>query len=294
LNPLVRSIVYDRLPNNDDKGWWRRWLLSYRVLIVEDTDLGVDADERVVLRERNFRFALLSRSDLHRADLTWADLRATQMWKTFARGKLKDTQLQGADLSYANLQGADLRGAQLQGANLEGVQLQGADLASAEVWLVKFPRNLIDQSPAPMGLTDLEMSALTPDAQAQLKQELNANITDSVVLSSVTSRLDKILRNEPPRWDDESNWTDYVNKAKEPSADELARFHAELACADVEGYTANRMAERANQIESEDFRNAYAKLFVSALLSGNCRGGKALTSEMRSALENLAQRQNED
>jgi hypothetical protein len=344
LNPLVRSIVYDRLPNNDDKGWWRRWLLSYRVLIVEDTDLGVDADERVVLRERNFRFALLSRSDLHRADLTWADLRATQMWKTFARGKLKDTQLQGAflreaqfqgaqlnsaqlqgadlskaqlqgaelnyanlqgadlrgaelqgaDLSYANLQGADLRGAQLQGANLEGVQLQGTDLASAEVWLVKFPRNLIDQSPVPMGLTDLETSALTPDAQAQLKQELNANITDSVVLSSVTSRLDKILRNEPPRWDDESNWTDYVNKAKEPSADELARFHAELACADVEGYTANRMAERANQIESEDFRNAYAKLFVSALLSGNCRGGKALTSEMRSALENLAQRQNED
>ena len=69
LNPLVRRIVYDRLPNDDDKGWWRRWLLSYRVLIVEDTDLGADDDARVVLRERNFRFALLSRSDLQRADL---------------------------------------------------------------------------------------------------------------------------------------------------------------------------------------------------------------------------------
>jgi hypothetical protein len=55
LNPLVRRIVYDRLPNDNDKGWWRRWLLSYRVLIVEDTDLGADADEKVVLRERNFR-----------------------------------------------------------------------------------------------------------------------------------------------------------------------------------------------------------------------------------------------
>ena len=96
-----------------------------------------------------------------------------------------------------------------------------------------------------MGLADLEMSSLTPDAKAQLKQELNASITDPVVLSVVTSRLDEILRNEPPHWDDESSWTDYVNKAKEPSADELARFHADLACANVEGHIANRMAERA-------------------------------------------------
>ena len=96
LNPFVRRIIYDRLPNDNDKGWWRRWLLSYRVLIVEDTDPGADADERVVLRERDFRFALLSRSDLHRADLAWADLRGAQMWKTLAKGKLKDAQLQGA------------------------------------------------------------------------------------------------------------------------------------------------------------------------------------------------------
>ena len=89
LNPLVRRIIYDRLPNDNDKGWWRRWLLSYRVLIVEDTDLGADADERVVLRERDFRFALLSRSDLHRADLAWADLRGAQMWKTLAKASSK-------------------------------------------------------------------------------------------------------------------------------------------------------------------------------------------------------------
>ena len=163
LNPLVRRIVYDRLPSDDDKGWWRRWLLSYRVLIVEDTDLGADEDAKVVLRERNFRFALLSRSDLHRADLAWADLRAAQMWKTLAKGKLKDAQLQGAflkeaqlqgaqlnsaqlqgadlskaqlqgaELSYANLQGADLRGAKLQGADLSGANLQGADLEGAEL-----------------------------------------------------------------------------------------------------------------------------------------------------------------
>src|SRR4029079_7180740 len=252
LNPLVRRIVYDRLPNDDDKGWGRRWLLSYRVLIVEDTDLGADDDAKVVLRERNFRFALLSRSDLHRADLAWADLRAAQMWKTLARGKLKDAQLQGAflkeaqlqgaqlnsaqlqgadlskarlqgaELSYANLQGADLRGAKLQGADLsganlqgadlegaelqgaelDGVQLQGANLAAAEVWLVDFPRDLANQSPAPVGLADVKMSPLSPEAKAQLKQDLSAGITDPAVLAVVMSRLDDILRDAPPNWDD--------------------------------------------------------------------------------------------
>lgn len=273
LNPLVRRLVYDRLPSDDDKGWWRRWLLSYRVLIVEDTDLGADGDARVVLRERNFRFALLSRSDLQRADLAWADLRAAQLWKTLAKGKLKDaqlqgaylkeaqlqgaqlssaqlqgadlskarlqgaelsyanlegadlrgTKLQGADLSGANLQGADLQGAELQGANLDGVQLQGANLASAEIWLVDFPRDLANQSPAPLGLTDLKMSPLSPEAKAQLKQDLSVSITDPTVLAVVMSRLDEILRDEPPAWDDEKRWTDYARNAKEPPVGGVAR-----------------------------------------------------------------------
>ncbi len=337
LNPLVRRVIYDRLPNDDDKGWWRRWLLSYRVLVVEDTDLGAGEGVNVVLRERNFRFALLSRSDLHRADLAWADLRAAQMWKTLAKGKLKDgqlqgaflqeaqlqgaqlnsaqlqgadlskaqlqgaelnyanlqgadlrgAQLQGADLSYANLQGADLRGAQLQGAKLEAVQLQGADLASADVWLVNFPSDLADQSPAPLGVAALKMSPLTPDAQAQLKQDLNASITNSTVLPVVMSRLDEILRNEPPNWEDGNSWTDYVSKAKQPSAEELARFHADLACGDIEGTIANRMAGRSIEIEAERFGKFYAKAFASALLDGNCKGGKALTDETRTALKNL-------
>ena len=62
----------------------------------------------LVLRERNFRFALLNRSDLHRADLTWADLRAAQLWRTTMRGKLNDTQAQGAVLKEAALQGAQI------------------------------------------------------------------------------------------------------------------------------------------------------------------------------------------
>ena len=162
LNPIVRRLVYNRIPDDGNKGWWRRWLLSYRVLIVEDTDLGTD-DAKIVLRERNFRYAVLNRSDFHHADLTWADLRGVQLWKSSAKGRLNDTQLQGAslkeaefqgaqmssaamqgadlrgallqgaDLSYTKLQGADLRGTRLQGADLKGARLQGADLQGAQL-----------------------------------------------------------------------------------------------------------------------------------------------------------------
>ena len=221
LNPLVRRLVYNRLPDDGSKGWWRRFLLSYRVLIVEDTDLGVAEPAKLVLRERNFRYALLNRSDLHRADLTWADLRAAQLWGTVLRGKLNDTQLQGAvlkeaelqgaqmasasfqgadlssaalqgavlsyaklqganlrsaqlqgaDLRFAQLQGADLEGAKLQDADLEGASLQGAVVSVAEIWLAKFPRALAEQSPAPLGLPDMKMSAPTVEAKAQLNRE---------------------------------------------------------------------------------------------------------------------------
>jgi hypothetical protein len=349
LNPLVR-FVYERIPG-DHKGWLRG-LLSYRVLVVEDSDLAPGEGVSVVLRERNLQFALLSRSDLHRGDLTWADLRGAQMWRTRVdKGKLNDTklqgaflreaqlqganlssaklqgadlsyaQLQGADLSYAKLQGADLSYAQLQGADLkeaklqgadlsyaqlQGVdlkdaQLQGADLASAEVWLVNFPPGLTNQSPIPRGLADLKMSSLTADAKAKLKQDLTASITDPVVLSLVTSRLDPILRDDPPNWEDgDTAWHEYVNKAKEqePSADKIVQFLAGMACDDTEGYIANRMARRViEQAEQAaetkapssftHFREGYAKPFASALLNENCQGGKALTDEMRAALENL-------
>ena len=337
LNPIVRRLVYDRLPDDGNKGWWRRWLLSYRVLIVEDTDLGVDESAKLVLRERNFRYALLNRSDFRRADLTWADLRATQMWRTSAKGKLNDTQLQGAvlkeaqlqgahlssasfqgadlnfaelqgaNLSYAKLQGADLRGAQLQGADLryarlqgadlegaqlqdadlEGAALQGAVLTSAEIWLAKFPRGLTDQWPVPLGLTQVKMSALTPEAKAQLKQGIDTDITDPELRAVVMARLEPILRNEPPNWKDEKSWEDYFGKAKPPSPEDLARFHAGLACDDTDGTIATGMARRAKEFEAEHFGKTYAKPLAAALLDETCKGGKALTAETRAALKNL-------
>ena len=337
LNPIVRRLVYDRIPEDGNKGWWRRWLLSYRVLIVEDTDLGAD-DATIVLRERNFRYALLNRSDFHHADLTWADLRGAQLWKSLARGRLNDTQLQGAslketelqgaqmssaamqgadlrgallqgaDLSYTKLQGADLRGAQLQGADLRSAQLQGADLqgaqlqdadlqgaelggavlTSAEIWLARFPPGLVDQSPAPLGLADVKLSALTPEAKAQLRQLLNTEITDPVVRPVVLARLDPILRHEPPSWEDSKSWEDYAGNAKTPSPEDLARFHAGLGCDDGEGYIATSLAGRAKEFDAEHFKKDYAKPLARALLDETCKGGKALTSETRAALKNLA------
>jgi Pentapeptide repeats (8 copies) len=337
LNPIVRRLIYERIPDNGNKGWWRRWLLSYRVLIVEDTDLGTDEDAKVVLRERNFRYALLNRSDFRHADLTWADLRGAQMWKTLGKGRLNDSQLQGAslkeaefqgaqmssaalqgadlrgaelqgaDLSYSKLQGADLRGAQLQGADLRGARLQGADLqgaqlqdvdlqgaelqgsvlASAEIWLARFPPGLTDQSPVPLGLADVKMSVLTPEAKAELRQGLSTEITDPVVRPVVIARLDPILRDEPPNWEDAKNWEDYAGKATEASPDDIARFHANLACDDTMGYIAISMARRAKEFETEHFGKGYAKTFAIALLNENCKGGKALTDETRAALKNL-------
>jgi hypothetical protein len=336
LNPLVRRVVYDHLPDDGDKGWWRRWLLSYRVLIVEDTDLGPQESAKLVLRERDFRFALLSRSDLQRADLAWADLRAAQLWKTLVRGKLKDArlqgaflqeaqlqgaqlqsaqlqgvnlskaqlqaadlnyanlegadlrgaQLQGADLSNANLQGADLRGAELQGAKLEGVQLQGADLASAGIWLAPFPRDLANQWPGALGLAELDTAPLSPEAKAQMVQDLKAGIADPAVLSVVTSRLDDILRDEPPDWDDRSSWAGYASKARPPSAEELARFHAGLGCDNTE--VANSMVLRAKAFETGHAAQGYAKALASALLDETCKGAKALTAETRAVLKSLA------
>ena len=240
------------------------------------------------LQEAQLQGAQLNSAQLQGADLSKAQLQGAELSYANLQGAdLRGAELQGADLSTANLQGADLEGAQLQGAKLEGAQLQGADLTSAEIWLVNFPRDLANQSPAPLGLAALKMSPLTPEAQAQLKADLNADITDAAVLAVVMSRLDEILRNEPPHWEDGSSWQDFAGNAKEPTAEELARFHAQLACDDIEGSIANSMAARAAASESEPFGKGYAKTLASALLDESCKGGKALTRETRAALKNL-------
>src|SRR5581483_5498218 len=327
-----------RLPDDGSKGWWRRFLLSYRVLIVEDTDLGLEAPAKLVLRERNFRFALLNRSDLHRADLTWADLRAAQLWRTVIRGKLNDTQaqgavlkeaelqgaqmasaslqgadltdasLQGAILSYARLEGANLRGAQMEGADLRFAELQGADLAGAflqdadlegarlegtvvsgaEIWLAKFPPALAEQRPTALGLADMKLSAPSLEAKALLRQGIETDIDDPELRGVVLARLGRILSGEPLNWNDAESWEDYIRSAKAPTAQELAAFHAKLACEDGSGAIATAIAGRAKDVQAKHFGRGYAKPLAEALLAKTCRGGQALGAATREALRSLA------
>ena len=385
------------------------WLLSFRLLVVENTDLVPDESDKQdevsrVLRGRNLQFARLSRSDLHRADLTKADLRGAEMFQTrLEKAKLEGAklqgaylftaQLEGADLNgaqlqgailntanlqgadlrwaklqgahliYANLQGADLGEAQLQGADLRGAklqgayfqlqgvdfggaklkgvnfgvaqlqgadfsgarlqgvslmgaelqgahlveaqlqgadltfaklqgadlgraQLQGADLGEAEIWLARFPDDLADQAPVPLGVADLDMSRPTADAKAELKKKLQANITDGELLQRLLDRLNPILRDDPPKWDDENSWRLYVSQKKPSPPAEIVQFLADMACRDPTGPIANAMSFRALSYGTRG-QYDYAKPLAQALLQESCRGAKALTDEMRGWLENL-------
>jgi Pentapeptide repeats (8 copies) len=190
-------------------------------------------------------------------------------------------------LRGARLEGANLRRAQLQGADLRGAQLQGADLRDANVWLASFPRDLANQSPVPLGLADLRMSPLTADAKAELRQEIQARIGDAELFDRVIDRLYPILRDDPPKWEDEEIWNEYIHRAKEPSTDELIQFLAYMACSDPWGNIAVGMARRAEVFLIESKR-LYAKSLAQALLKSNCEGMKALTDEMRATLESLA------
>ena len=64
--------------------------------------------------------ACLREANLQGANLSWANLQGAY---------LRNANLQGADLVWANLQGANLREANLQGADLQCANLQDAELA---------------------------------------------------------------------------------------------------------------------------------------------------------------------
>lgn len=118
-----------------------RWVPAWfaRNIVVTEKDLVPDKDDEfgevsISLRDRDLRFAVLNRSDLHRADLTGVDLRGAILVATrLEKARLERAQLQGADLRLAQLQGANLEGAELQGVYLRLAQLQGAALARANL-----------------------------------------------------------------------------------------------------------------------------------------------------------------
>jgi uncharacterized protein YjbI with pentapeptide repeats len=252
--------------------------------------------ERAQLQGADLVFARLQGADLVSAQLQGADLMLAQLQGADLKLAqlqgvvLKDAQLQGADFRYAQLQGADLRHAQLQGADLRDAQLQGADLTGANVWLVNFPDNLANQSPAPLGVADLSLLPLTADGKAELRNEFQARIANGKLLEGLIDFLNPILREEPPKWGDEDKWSRYVSQAKEKESppDELVQFLAGMACADSEGHIANNMALRIEIYGQDEGKRHYAKPLAKALLDENCKGARALTDETRATLEEIA------
>ncbi len=267
---------------------------------LQDADLreaklqGADMSEAALqgadLREAELQGANLSAAELQGADLREAELQGANLLQAKLQGAdLSHAELQGANLSAAELQGADLREAELQGADLRFAELQGADLQDVDVWLASFPDDLANQSPAPLGVADLDLSPPTTEAKAEFKKRIPANITDEQLLAKLIERLDPILRDDPPEWEDEDKWNQYRSQVTEPPPDKLASFLAKLACGDRGGYIANSMAQRAVRY-SEDLdedRRQYAKPLASALLNEKCEGVKALSDETRAKLREL-------
>ncbi len=79
--------------------------------------------------------------------------------------------------------------------------------------------------------------------------------------------------------------------AKDPTAAELASFHAELACADVDGAIASGMAARIAASDAEPFGKGYAKTSRKRPSRCDCKGGNALPRDTRAALKTLAEAQ---
>jgi hypothetical protein len=240
-----------------------------------------------VLKDGQLQGANLASASLQGADLSSAELQGANLSYAKLQGAtLSGAQFQGADLRFARLQGANLEGAQLQDADLEGAE--GTALSAAEIWLVKFPPALAEQRPVPIGLGKIKVSAPTAKTRAQLKQAIETAISDPELRGVVMARLYNILTDEPSNWDDAENWEHYLRSVMAPTPLELARFHAKLACDDLDGTIAAAMAARAKDFEAGHFGAGYAGPLAEALLDETCKGGKALTAETRTSLQTIA------
>jgi len=152
LNPLVRRLVYNRLPNDNDKGGGgdgccRTAFSSSRTPIsapmktprsccAKQFSLCLAQPVRLASRRpclgRSPRRANVEDARQGQAQRRAASRRIPEGGATSGT-QLNSAQLQGADLSKAQLQGAELSYANLQGADLSGAQLQGADLSGANL-----------------------------------------------------------------------------------------------------------------------------------------------------------------
>lgn len=297
-----------------------------RNIIVTDKDLVPDKDGdsgevSISLRGRDLRFAVLNRSDLHRADLAGVDLRGASLAHTrldkarlgkaqlqgadLARAQLQGanlglTQLQGADLRRAQLQGADLGGAQLQGANLGGARLQGADLGSARLQgahLITAQLQGADLRSAriwqtypprkhDLELADLANAKIVPltDKERKDLEKLIAESKDKKWEARLKEKLTPLLvgAKEAKSWNNSAERKAWVAPRLDRAA--LSEFLSTLACGDDErGYIAKGIALRG----LFEF-NGDSKLLARHLSQNICAEFKPLDRDTRARLCKLA------
>jgi hypothetical protein len=192
-------------------------------------------------------------------------------------------QLQGANLQRAQLQGASLKG--IGRSSVKEAKLQGADMKGANVWLVSFPSYLANylKGQVPIGVEFLRTSPLTTEDKIELRAKLQAYITDDEVLKEVLERLYPILQNDSEKWDEEGNWSQYIEQTKKQSLDDTVKFLVSIVCEDPEGHIAIAMAERAT--DDTRGRYDYARGLAEALLKAPCEGAQALSEEKRAMLK---------
>jgi hypothetical protein len=96
---------------------------------------GKGEDQGLDLTRTDLHRANLSEANLRHADLTRANLEGANLGKANLQGAtLTLANLVGVNLSDANLRGAILARANLQGAILDGANLEGANLLSVQLW----------------------------------------------------------------------------------------------------------------------------------------------------------------
>ena len=154
--------------------------------------------------------------------------------------------------------------------------------------------------------TSLNTSPLTADARAKLKTRLRDSVSDDQLSERLIEDLDPILRDDAPNWADEARWGD-IGKTKGPSPDALAKYLAEMACADsriAEGLARRAMYDVESGAEvglgyftksgdpfviySDTFVLLYAQPLAQALLKLSCEGAKRFTDDTRARLQGLA------
>jgi len=133
LQALLFEGDVDRVSGRPRSVFSNRLVLTNQSFVVDPEKLD-NITVSHFFRGRDLRLAVLSLTDLRKADFTGAQLQGAELAFAQLQGaSLEGAQLQGARLDRAQLQGARLDEAQLQGASLVRAQLQGASLEAAQL-----------------------------------------------------------------------------------------------------------------------------------------------------------------